>query len=84
MPSVYAGPLHLKDLKKPQDLKNLSVHILRREDTTLEPTREEIEDQIDLAGSMIERLGISYTDGVVAALRWVMGYEEAPPPFDSE
>ena len=50
------------------------------------PTDEDIEDQLELACEQLEDgtrwPGMSYEDGVDAALRWVLGYTDDKPMDD--
>lgn len=46
-------------------------------------TQYEIEEMLDLAENSEDFLGMSYGDGVKAALEWALGYI-SEPPFDEE
>ena len=50
------------------------------------PSDEEIQEQIDAASDHDRSLwrGMTYEDGVMAALRWVLGDEDQPPMAEDE
>lgn len=48
-----------------------------------EPTKDQIQEQADLAMENPKKFpGMSYSEGVQAALEWVLGITDTPPMED--
>lgn len=50
----------------------------------MKPSEKEIRDQLDIALDSNKFKGMSYEDGVVYALEWVLGIRQSKPMDDDD